>query len=225
MKIIGKIVIVFVIVSQCSCFTLWNLHSMKSSYSPKVFQKFETAYVNENNDLIVNFEAIFSNSDTLGKYHIKINLDSISNYKTYDDSGYYQRNDYIDNISPTTEGWEIYLNGNIGIANGFYQPNTIKTEIPKHQFYDSEFANNYAFYYKNDLDILSKNKSIKSLRSNNAKIICFQIDDYAKFKNKDKFLRHRYLLIPLTVAADIATSPLQIIGYVILKHSLRNLRF
>ncbi len=117
------------------------------------------------------------------------------------------------------------MNGNIGIANGFYQPNTIKTEIPKHQFYDSEFSNNYAFYYKNDLDILRKNKSIKSLRSNNAKIICFQIDDYAKFKNKDKFLRHRYLLIPLTVAADIATSPLQIIGYVILKHSLRNLRF
>jgi len=195
---------------------------MKSSYSPKVFQKFETAYVNENNDLIVNFEAIFSNSDTLGKYHVKINLDSISNYKTYDDSGYYQQNDYIDNISPTTEGWEIYLNWNVGIANGFCKPTTIKTEIPKVQFYDSEYINNYAFFYKNDLDILSKNQSIKSLSSKNTKIICFQIDDYEKFKNKDKILRHRYLFIPFTVAADVATSPLQIIGYVILVYSMRN---
>jgi hypothetical protein len=224
-----SICLVFISIVFSSCFTTELMQKASLDRKPEKITKVQNAYFDSSHQLVVNFKARFDGALTSSRYHIKVNVDTpIKKYLQTTRSLVYM---------PTeNEKEQMHLNTVYHSYNQKEKKAGISVEYNKealakgYQLSDNVVDNKpieiTATSYKS-LFFLSKKKYEPEIMEErlNAKhsFLVLAADSSIKLNGKTKYVAiniepsskrryTRYLLLPATSIADIATSPFQAVG-------------
>jgi len=199
-----------------SCITACVLDDIKDDRQPDRVRKIKSAGFDSTGTLLINFTAKLDGRLKARPYHIMVNIDTAYAYygqpltakgavlrmKTHINGVTYN---YDDN-GITGPGHTIEFKKDI-IKNGFAPSNSFANNVTGIKLYKGHkaFAPANGAYAKHIVFVMRDTARWKALDSSN--YVALTIEPSSKRKYA------RYAFVPLTAAADVVTSPLQLIGF------------